>query len=424
MGRDLAYDCWYCDLLCAASSPGLYRINLEQGRFLSPLSTQSEALNVVTRSKVHGLVACGGEDGFVECFDVHTRSSVGRIDAVSPAGDVYDQEVTALQFDEDGGYLMGVGSSSGNVQIYDLRSSVPLRVKDHMYGNPILSIKWHKTLNSETTKLITADKHIDNSQIPSYFVPALGPAPKWCSHLDNLTEELEENPETTIYDDFKFLMKEDLEKLNLTSLVGSNCLRAYMHGYFIDYRLYKRVLGWSNSLDRKDYIEKLKQAKLEKERESRNTIRRKLPKVNRNLAAKLLLEEAEPRRRRGDSQLREDDENTDSDALTDAEDGLGGEKVAAMTKENVSNSNGVKVGAGGSRETSFISRSKAKYREYDDDDDDDDDDRDGLPQKRREIQALKLKPDKSSFRGGFGRGGIRGKGMGGRARGRGRGRHQ
>ncbi|MCE3050818.1 hypothetical protein HAX54_048244 [Datura stramonium] len=30
MGRDIVYDCWSCDLLCAASSPDLYRINLEQ----------------------------------------------------------------------------------------------------------------------------------------------------------------------------------------------------------------------------------------------------------------------------------------------------------------------------------------------------------------------------------------------------------
>jgi len=28
---------------------------------------------------------------------------------------------------------------------------------------------------------------LDSSQIPAYFIPALGPAPKWCSHLDNLT---------------------------------------------------------------------------------------------------------------------------------------------------------------------------------------------------------------------------------------------
>lgn len=28
---------------------------------------------------------------------------------------------------------------------------------------------------------------LDCSQIPSYFLPALGPAPKWCSNLENLT---------------------------------------------------------------------------------------------------------------------------------------------------------------------------------------------------------------------------------------------
>lgn len=28
---------------------------------------------------------------------------------------------------------------------------------------------------------------LDSSQIPSYFIPALGPAPKWCTYLENLT---------------------------------------------------------------------------------------------------------------------------------------------------------------------------------------------------------------------------------------------
>lgn len=30
-------------------------------------------------SEVHGLVACGGEDGAIECFDMREKSSVGRI---------------------------------------------------------------------------------------------------------------------------------------------------------------------------------------------------------------------------------------------------------------------------------------------------------------------------------------------------------
>lgn len=47
-------------------------------------------------------------------------------------------------------------------------------------------------------------------------VQALGPAPKWCSFLDNLTEELEESPESTVYDDYKFLTRKDLENLGET----------------------------------------------------------------------------------------------------------------------------------------------------------------------------------------------------------------
>lgn len=46
----------------------------------------------------------------------------------------------------------------------------------------------------------------------------LGPAPRWCSFLDNLTEELEENPESTVYDDYKFVTKKDLENLGKRKL--------------------------------------------------------------------------------------------------------------------------------------------------------------------------------------------------------------
>ncbi|XP_075512811.1 uncharacterized protein LOC142548404 [Primulina tabacum] len=343
MGRDMTYDCWSCDLICAASSPDLYRINLEQGRFLSSLNTQSPALNVVSRSKVHGLVAGGGEDGAVECFDMRTRSSVGRIDVVASSGDI-DGEVTSIEFDGDGGHLMAVGSSNGKILVYDLRSSNPVRIKDHMYGSPILNIRWHKTLNSEQAKLITTDKHIvriwdpetgegmtsieptagkindtcvfsqsglillalDSSQIPSYFIPALGPAPKWCSYLENLTEELEEDGQTTIYDDYKFLTKEDLAKLNLTNLIGTNLLRAYMHGFFINYKLYKKAESLADPFAYDTYLERKKQEKLEAERATRITIKRKLPKVNRTLASRLL----------------EEDENHDDQKGTDGTDTL------------------------------------------------------------------------------------------------------
>lgn len=47
--------------------------------------------------------------------------------------------------------------------------------------------------------------------------------------------------QTTIYDHYKFLTKEELERLNLTNLIGTNLLRAYMHGFFINHALYKKV---------------------------------------------------------------------------------------------------------------------------------------------------------------------------------------
>ena len=78
-------------------------------------------------------------------------------------------------------------------------------------------------------------------KVQSYFIPALGPAPKWCSFLDSLTEELEENPTPTVYDDYKFVTSTELDNLGLQSLIGSNLLRGYMHGYFIDARLYNKV---------------------------------------------------------------------------------------------------------------------------------------------------------------------------------------
>ncbi len=43
--------------------------------------------------------------------------------------------------------------------------------------------------------------------LQSYFVPALGPAPRWASFLEGLTEELEENASPTLYDDYRCCAK-------------------------------------------------------------------------------------------------------------------------------------------------------------------------------------------------------------------------
>jgi len=79
---------------------------------------------------------------------------------------------------------------------------------------------------------------LEQEKIGTYFIPALGHAPKWCAFLENLTEEMEESNSTTLYDDFKFLTPAELDKLNASHLIGTPTLKAYMHGYFIELRAY------------------------------------------------------------------------------------------------------------------------------------------------------------------------------------------
>lgn len=53
--------------------------------------------------------------------------------------------------------------------------------------------------------MLARDKHqgAHTAWLQAYFVPALGPAPKWSSFLENLTEELEETAAPTLYEDYR-----------------------------------------------------------------------------------------------------------------------------------------------------------------------------------------------------------------------------
>lgn len=44
--------------------------------------------------------------------------------------------------------------------VYDVRSSRPVRVKDHLYGCPIVDIKYHTALASGQRHIISADTKI------------------------------------------------------------------------------------------------------------------------------------------------------------------------------------------------------------------------------------------------------------------------
>ncbi|KAJ2963450.1 hypothetical protein NQZ79_g1589 [Umbelopsis isabellina] len=332
-GRDLAYHYPSCDLLVGAAGNEVYRLNLEQGRFLNPIATDSESgVNATEVCPAHQLFGFGTASGTVEFWDPRSRSRVGMLQPQVPAAfgntDATNLEVSALKFRHDG-LSLAVGTNTGHTLLYDLRSSMPWLVKDHQYGFPIKSLDWHDGVTASSSegsgKVIVSDckivkiwdrlngshftsiependindvSTVNNSgllfmamegiQMGAYYIPQLGPAPKWASFLDNLTEEMEENPSSNIYDDYKFVSRKELDALGLEHLIGTDTLKAYMHGFFVDLRLYEKAKLIANPFAYDDYRERLVREKLEKERASRIRATNKLPAVNKELAKKLL----------------------------------------------------------------------------------------------------------------------------------------
>ena len=90
----------------------------------------------------------------------------------------------------------------------------------------------------KTGLMITAMEH---KTLGCYFAPSLGAAPRWCSFLENLTEEMEEEQRPSMYDDYRFVTREELDRLGMSHLIGTSMLRAYMHGFFVDNRLYGKA---------------------------------------------------------------------------------------------------------------------------------------------------------------------------------------
>lgn len=91
-----------------------------------------------------------------------------------------------------------------------------------------------------------------------------------------------------IYDDYKFVTKQDLVDIGLDHLEGTNLLKAYMHGYFVDIRLYNKALSSSNPFSFEKYRkEKIKQ-QIEESRPARLQVKSEVPKINKDIALKFM----------------------------------------------------------------------------------------------------------------------------------------
>lgn len=193
-GRSLAYHFPSCTALFSASGNEIYRLNLEQGRFLSPLVLQDDniqGVNCIDINSAHHLLAFGVDgNGTVEFWDLRSRSSVGVLQvptnrllrptarSTMPGVDDTDAHsigITALASRSDG-LSYAVGTSTGHTLLYDIRSTRPFALKDQGYGLPIRNLTWIEGGRlAGDGMVLSADKKVvkiwdRNSVSPSYLL--------------------------------------------------------------------------------------------------------------------------------------------------------------------------------------------------------------------------------------------------------------
>mmetsp|Transcript_9703 Transcript_9703/g.41615 ORF Transcript_9703/g.41615 Transcript_9703/m.41615 type:complete len:552 (+) Transcript_9703:836-2491(+) len=317
-GREMLLHRSTSELYVCGEGEEVYRLNMEYGKFMAPLLTKSGAgggNNCLAVNPINQLVAFGGEGGVVEAWDPRDLSRNKAAGTLKIGA-----EITAMSFDSKDGLNLTVGTGSGQVLVYDIRSSKPYAIKEQGYGLPIRSAKMHRDgehviscdaksikawSRSETSKNLFAVEpktdvnHLclvggsglviaaaETSRVLSYYVPALGLAPKWCSFLDNFTEELEEGSSktgnSTVYENYRFVTMDELKKLNMEHIVGTNLVRGYMHGYFMDLRLWRKAQEAAEPFAYEQYRKQKIKEKIEEERSSRIATPQRSKKVKVN----------------------------------------------------------------------------------------------------------------------------------------------
>lgn len=273
------------------------------------------------------LLGFGGAHGKIECWDSRSDNKAISKDIGTTINQLQREEmteeteieVTAIKFGDDG-LSMTAGTNTGHVLLYDLRSSQALLIKDHYNGFPIIDLKFHekKIVSTDRKACKIWDRNsgqihaaIESStsissvyqfkgsglftfatsspQMSIYFVPSLGPSPRWCQFLNSITEELEEDSQE-ISEHFKFITKQEVQELGISKMIGTSYLRAHMHGYWINYKFYNKLIAIANPSSFQEYKQQKIEEKIDEERKTRLGVEKKhkLPKVNANLAASLV----------------------------------------------------------------------------------------------------------------------------------------
>lgn len=224
--RDMVYNPFNCNLLVSASANEVYRLTLEEGRFLQPFSTMSY-INSLEYNKQLNVLFAGGQN--LEVWDFRERRRIATVASTD------NSEITSVKCDSTG-LLVAVGQE-GFVDLFDVRFDKRMSCIRHPYIEPVKCIEFEpltKRIVSCTKRQIRLTDHngslftsiepqsdinrfslvpgsglvlaaLEDPKIGCFFIPELGPAPRWVPYLENMTEELEETSSKVVYDEYRFV---------------------------------------------------------------------------------------------------------------------------------------------------------------------------------------------------------------------------
>ena len=308
-GRDMIYNKYQAELLTCGSGNEIYRLNLNEGSFMKQYETGINGINCIRHNPFLNILGACGEDGKLEIWDINSNSRSAHL----PDTFNSTNEFSSMEFSD---FYLSLGTANGHISTFDLRYPKPLYTIKHPYKKPIHTIKYHQSSES----LITVDKKMikftniktgelisnveanndindfeicpgtgmfftanESPKLEIYFAPKIGNAPQWCSFLEKITEELEENNNTSLSADKKFLDMKNLEELSCTNLIGTKFLTPYMHGYFMDMKMYKKLKALIEPFNYEKFLENKKQESMNKLLGNRIIVKKREPKVNENM---------------------------------------------------------------------------------------------------------------------------------------------
>ena len=320
-GRCLEYSATSACLFTGCSDSWLYRLNLEQGRFLRPVDLhEDDGVECLSCSHAHELIAAGCGSGQLALVDPRLPRKCASMHLPS--------SVTTLSQHPSDGLSLACGLDDGQVMLFDLRSPNPVATMSHGHSAPARSMQfvgrsndgnpsellvsadrrgvkaWHASSGSpflafDTKREINHCLVYDNSgliltaeesgSIVTRYAPDIGPAPKWCTSIESLPEDVarEGAPSSTgEHEDMRFVTRDELSRLGLEHLQGTNLLKPHMHGFFLHAKLYHKVRAIADPDPQRTARRERLEKKMRQQRETRITVPKRLPKVNKQIAEK------------------------------------------------------------------------------------------------------------------------------------------